>query len=88
MKKIISFFNDQSKFLKIGNWWVVTVRYIISVLLIVIWIGGIHEIITTETTEHLILLMLLSIFSLLMAFIFTKLPPRTENWLKVEERVK
>ena len=88
MKKIISFFNDQSKFLKIGNWWVVTVRYIISVLLIVIWIGGIHEIITTETTEHLILLMLLSIFSLLMALIFTKLPPRTENWLKVEERVK
>ena len=88
IEKLVGFFNDQNGLFKIGKWWVIAVRYIIPIMLIVIWVGGIYEIITLETKEHLILLMLLSIFSLIMAFVFTKLPPRTDDWLKAEERIK
>ena len=79
--------NSKSRILKIGKWWTLMVRYIIPIVLIVIWFGGLYEIIITETTEHLIILISLTLFSLIMSLIFTKLPARTDSWLKVDERI-
>lgn len=87
LKKLIEFFNSKSRILKIGKWWTLTVRYIIPIVLIVIWFGGLYEIIITETTEHLIILISLTLFSLIMSLIFTKLPARTDSWLQVDERI-
>lgn len=87
MKKLIGFFNEKSKILKIGKIWVIMVRYIIPLILLLIWIGGIYEIIISESAVDLIILMCLSIISLIMALILTKLPARSKNWLKIEERI-
>ena len=86
-KKLIDFFNSKSKFLKIGKWWVLTVRFIIPIILLLIWIGGIYEIISTETTDHLVILLVLTVVSLIVSLIITKLPARSENWLNVKERI-
>lgn len=88
LEKLIKYFNSNSRTIKIGTWWVVTIRYLIPIILIVIWFGGLYEIIISETPEHLIILISLSIFSLIMAYIFTKLAPRTDNWFNAEERIK
>ncbi len=88
MEKLVEFFNSSSKVLKIGNWWILIIRYVVLIVLIVIWLGGVYEIIISETMGHLIILMLLSIFSLIMSLIFTKLPARTDKWFKVDERIK
>ena len=32
--------NKKTRILKIGKWWTVTVKYIIPIVLIIIWIGG------------------------------------------------
>ncbi len=88
MEKLVEFFNSHSKAFKIGNWWILIVRYLIPVVLIVIWLGGVYEILITGTQQHLTLLMLLTVISLIMAYIFTKLPAKSDDWLKVEERIK
>lgn len=88
MEKLIDFFNSNSKIFKIGKTWTLTVRYIIPIVLVVIWFGGLYELIITETAEHLIILLLLSIFSLIMALVFTRLPERTDLWSNAEERIK
>ena len=88
LKKLSDFFNRQHNILKLGRWWIVTLRYILPIVLIVIWIGGIYEIILKVSFDHLILLALLSIFSLISAFVFTKLPPRSKNWFNADERIK
>ena len=88
MEKLVEFFNSHSKAFKIGNWWILIIRYIIPIVLIVIWLGGVYEILITGTQQHLILLMLLTVISLIMAYIFTKLPAKSDDWLKVEERIK
>ena len=87
INKLIGFFNAKSKILKIGKIWVIMVRYIIPFILLLIWIGGIYEIIISESAVDLIILMCLSIISLIMALILTKLPARSKNWLKIEERI-
>ncbi|WP_296889172.1 sodium-dependent transporter [uncultured Methanobrevibacter sp.] len=87
IKKLIGFFNARSKVIKIGKLWVIMVRFIIPFILLLIWIGGIYEIIISESTANLIILLCLSIISLIIALILTKLPARTKNWLKIEERI-
>lgn len=88
MKKLIGFFNSRTRLLKIGKWWVVTVRFIIPIILVLIWFGGLYEIISTETTEHLIILIGLTITSLIVSLILTKLPARSRNWFKIKERIE
>jgi len=65
----------------------VTVKYIIPIVLIVIWVGGLYELITSATTEHLIIILSLTILSLIASLIFTKLSARTDSWLNADERI-
>ena len=64
-----------------------TVKYIIPIVLIVIWIGGLYELITSATTEHLIIIFSLTILSLIASLIFTKLSARTDSWLNADEKI-
>lgn len=88
MEKLVEFFNSRSKVFTIGDWWIYLIRYLIPIVLIVIWLGGVYEIIIAETQQHLIILVLLSIFSLIMAYIFTRLPAKSDKWLKADERIR
>lgn len=88
MEKLIGFLNAHTRIMKIGKWWTLTVRYIIPIVLIVIWVGGIYELVTTSTTQHLIIIFSLTILALVMSLAFTKLPARTDSWLNAEERIE
>lgn len=88
MEKLIAFLNANTRIMKIGKWWTVTVRYIIPIVLIVIWVGGVYELVTTSTAQHLIIIFSLTILALVMSLVFTKLPARTDSWLNAEERIE
>ena len=87
-ERLISFLNNSSKTFKVGKWWLAEVKYIIPALLVVIWFGGLYELIAMKTTESAIVLIVLALILVILSLIFTFLPEKSKDWFKTEERVK
>lgn len=86
-EKLINFLNSKSKTIKLGKIWLNHVKYIIPVLLSIIWIGGMYSLILDSSTTYVILLLIL--FAILMSstLILTKLPAKSKDWYKIKERI-
>lgn len=87
-EKLIDFLNGHSKTLKIGKLWLMLVKYIIPVLLSIIWIGGLYGIIIKSSMDVLIILGVLSIILFVFSLVFTVLPAKSKNWFEIEERIE
>ena len=87
-EKLIGFLNNKSKTLKLGKWWLVHLRYIIPVLLVVIWFGGINELLSLNTGESRIVVAVLILILVIASVIFTLMPEKSEEWFEIEERIK
>lgn len=87
-ERLVDFFNAKSRFLKLGRWWLILVKYICPILLTVIWIGGLYNLIKMGSTEFVVILGVLLAILLIFAFIFTIRPAKTDEWFKTEERIK
>ena len=87
-ERLIDFLNNKSKTLKLGTWWLLHVKYIIPILLVVIWSGGIYELISMNSTESALILIVLALILIILSLIFTLLPAKSEDWLETEERIK
>ena len=87
IEKLLEFLNSKSKSLKLGKSWLMLVRYVIPILIVIIWLGGVYELAVTSSGEFMLLLILLSVLVLIFALIFTVLPPKFEKWFETEERI-
>lgn len=86
-ERLIDFMNGRSKNFKLGRLWLLQVKYIIPILLIVIWFGGLYELIAMKTTESVMILIVLTSILIISSVIFTLLPAKSEDWFKTEERI-
>lgn len=86
-ERLIEFLNARSKTIKIGKWWIAIVKYILPIVISVIWIGGLMEIIQNGTFEQLIVTVILAAILLVSCLIFTILPAKDPDWDKIDERV-
>ena len=87
-ERLIDFLNNRSKTLKLGKWWLIHVKYIIPVLLMVIWVGGIHDLISMKTPESVMILIVLALILVVTSVILTIAPAKTKDWFETEERIK
>ena len=85
-QRIIPLLNKNSKTLKIGKWWVVAIKYIIPLVLGFVWIGGLFGVISSGSTVELTILASLAIILLVVAFIFMKLPAKSDKWDETNQR--
>ena len=86
-ERLIDFMNGRSKHFKLGKWWLSHVKYIIPILLVVIWFGGLYALAAMKTTESLIILIVLGLILIISSLIFSLLPAKSEEWFKTEERI-
>lgn len=86
-ERLVGFLNEKSKTLKVGEWWLALVKYIIPVLLIVIWIGGLVELLSAGSWEFFMVLIVLAIILLVFSLVFTVLPAKSRQWFEAEERI-
>ena len=86
-ERLIDFMNGRSKHFKLGKWWLSHVKYIIPILLVVIWFGGLYELAAMKTTESLIILIVLGLILIISSLIFSLVPAKSEEWFKTEERI-
>ena len=87
-EKLIDFMNKRSKVFKLGKWWLWHVKYLIPFLLVIIWFGGLKELLALKTTESMIVVTVLVALLIIFSVIFTRLPAKSEEWFKTEERIK
>ena len=80
--------NSRSKTLKLGKWWLTHIKYIIPAILIMIWIGGMHELMALKTPESIIVLIVLTSILIISSVILTLSPVKSKDWFETEERIK
>lgn len=86
-EKLVDFLNSRSKTIKLGKWWIVIVKYILPIVISIIWIGGLIDVINSSTIHQLNFTIVVAIILLAATLIFTLLPAKHPEWDDVEERV-
>ena len=86
-EKLIDFLNSKSKTLKLGKWWIFIVKYVLPIVVTIIWIGGMVDVISNGTFEQLVFTLISAAVLLIATLIFTILPAKNPDWDNAEERV-
>ena len=86
-EELIPTLNARSKTIKLGKWWVYIVKYILPLVIAIVWIGGVLDIINTGSMSELIVFGVLTIILIALTAIFTKMPATNEDWDKTEYRL-
>ena len=87
-ERLIDLLNERSKSIKINKLWLIQVKYVIPVILIVIWIGGLFDLMSIHDVGSMIIIMVLGLITIIASLIFTKLPAKSKGWFETEERIK
>lgn len=86
-ESLIDFLNARTKTIKIGGWWLAIVKYILPIVLAVIWIGGLFEVVSAGTFDQLIITVISAAILVIASLMFTILPSKNSDWDDVEERI-
>lgn len=86
-EKLIEFLNARSRTIKLGKWWLVIVKYVLPIVISIVWIGGMIDVINNSTIDQLNFTIVSAIILLGATLIFTLLPAKDPEWDNVEERV-
>lgn len=87
-EKLMGFLNARSKTIKLGKGWLLIVRFVLPIVVAIIWLGGLGDIITNGTADQLMVTIILAVILLVSCLVFTVLPARNPDWDNIEERIK
>ena len=85
-EKLLDFLNRNSKSIKLGKTWLIIVKYILPIVLSIVWIGGMIDILSTANFETIIFIIGLTILLLGSTALLTLLPAKSPDWNETEER--
>ena len=86
-EKLVDFLNSRSKTIKVGKWWLVIVKYILPIVISIIWVGGMFDVINNGSMDQLNFTIASALLLLISTLVFTVLPAKTSDWDEVDERV-
>ncbi len=86
-EELIPSLNKYSKSLKLGKWWLYIVKYILPLVISIVWLGGVYDIINTGSFTELMVFAGLSVLLLVLTAVFTKLPATNKDWDETEHRL-
>ena len=86
-EKLIDFLNARSRTIKLGKWWIVIVKYVLPIVISIVWIGGMVDVINNSTIDQLNFTIVSAILLLGATLVLTLLPAKHPEWDDVEERV-
>ena len=87
-EKLIDFLNSRSKTIKLGKWWVIIVKYILPIFILIVWIGGMMDVIKSSTFEQLVFTVVSAAVLLIGTLVLTILPAKNQDWENSEERIR
>ena len=75
VEKVIPVLNEFSTF-KVGKTWVFTLKYLLPILLIIVWIFGVVDLFHNESAFEIIIYAIITIIVVGLSAAFTKLSPK------------
>ena len=86
-EKLIDFLNARSKTIKLGKWWLIIVKFILPIVIAIIWIGGMVDVVNNGNFDQLIFTVISAALLLVATLILTVLPSKSDDWDDVEDRI-
>ena len=86
-EKLIDFMNARTKTIKLGKWWLAIVKYILPIVVSIVWIGGLYDVIQSSTSDQLIFTVISAVILVVAALVFTVRPAKNPDWDNADERV-
>jgi NSS family neurotransmitter:Na+ symporter len=86
-EKLIDFMNARTKTIKLGKWWLAIVKYILPIVISIVWIGGLYDVIQSSTSDQLIFTVISAVILVVAALVFTVRPAKNPDWDNADERV-
>ena len=77
IEKVIPVLNEYSTF-KVGKIWVFTLKYILPILLIIIWVFGVVDLVKKGNSVKIVVDVIIIIIVVGLSILFTKLKPKIE----------
>ena len=74
-EKLITVLNEYSTF-KVGKTWVFTIKYLLPIILIVVWLFGLVDLVNDANTFKIVVDVIISIIVVGLSILFTKLKPK------------
>ncbi len=74
-EKLITVLNEYST-LKVGKTWVFTIKYLLPIILIVVWLFGLVDLVNDANTFKIVVDVIISIIVVGLSILFTKLKPK------------
>ena len=86
-EKLVDFLNARTRTIKLGKWWIVIVKYVLPIVISIVWIGGMIDVVNNSTIDQLNFTIVSAIILLGATLILPLLPAKHPKWDDVEERV-
>lgn len=86
-EKLMGFLNARSRTLKLGKGWLIIVRFVLPIVVAIIWLGGLSEILNNGSIDQLMVTMVSAVILLVSCLMASLLPARNPDGDNVEERI-
>ena len=80
LDKLTDGLNKNTKILKLGSKWIFIVKYVLPLILGVMWISGMYSLIKTGDTFSLVMQIIIILILIVVPYIFTKLPAESDDY--------
>lgn len=80
LDKLTDGLNKNTKILKLGSKWIFIVKYVLPLILGVMWISGMYNLIKTGDTFSLVMQIIIILILIVVPYIFTKLPAKSDDY--------
>lgn len=75
-EKLVDFLNSRSRTIKLGKWWLIIVKYVLPIVISIIWIGGMFDVASSGSFDQLNFTIVSAILLFGATLVFTLLPSK------------
>ena len=86
-EKLIDFLNSNSKSIKLGKWWLIIVKFVLPIIVSIVWISGLVDLVHGGNSSQLFFTIATALLLIISTLVFTMLPAKNPEWSESDERV-
>jgi len=75
---------NKSSFIKIGKFWTILIKFVIPIILLIVWIAGVYNLIIVGDRQSLLVQSIVASIFVLVPLALTVIPPNNDYYLDIE----
>ena len=79
-EKLLDFLNNNSKSIKLGKWWLIIVKFVLPIIVSIVWISGLVDLVQGGNSSQLFFTIATALLLVISTLVFTLLPAKNPKW--------